>query len=598
MLVEQAGAVAPVLHSARGDAPDRARQKSDSVVLACVSALFCLPMAMPHHGLPSTTFYSSVLACLLALGILLPGALSRIRSGNIQLSVSPLGVCAFAFAALIVLQHLLGLLPYVQHLVLSVGVLILFGCLVSASATRFAREPETVSVAIAWALVAGGVVQAAWCGVQVAGFELIGWELVRQPGGISRAGGLFMQSNNLAMYLVWSLGALHFLHGSGRLGRIATLALAGVFLIALSFAGSRSTYVYLFVLGPVAAFLQYRQRNRPAQWWWPLVVPLLYLVIDLLNRSVLVGLLPGMTSMRSLEVASLDIRGALISDAWQVFLAHPLVGAGLGNFAGARFGLAAPTPVQLNNDHAHNLVSDLSAEFGLAGIVIFVVAAVLWWRSSRNGGTSVRTFLLVSLGAVGLYSFVEFPLWLPMFLLTTAVLAGASSTQIIALRISPGLSRLLGGATVLLLVLAVFVTADYARMERAYENFFAPRNGRPLRSVDLLALSSHTLFRLEGEELYARASINDPFVLEFDAEITARVFASNPAPEFAFARANHLVLLGRSSEAATVVRRTCAADAGACGAMRDDFQAFAETRRGPYVDFVQMAFPQANSSKP
>src|SRR5262249_5315119 len=154
--------------------------------------------------------------------------------------------------------------------------------------------------------------------------------------------------------------------------------------------------------------------------------------------------------------------------AWQIFREHLWFGAGFGNFAGVRFNLQAPAPVELNNDHAHNILSDVSAEFGLAGLLVLVAICWLWWRANRSlPRTIARTFIFVSLALIALYSFVEFPLWLPVFLVPSAVLVAATTPATIHLSVSRGLSRLLAVGALLLPVLTVLIAADYFRTDRA-----------------------------------------------------------------------------------------------------------------------------------
>src|SRR5215470_3839053 len=99
---------------------------------AWVAAVFCLPMAMPYHWLPDTSFFSNWLAVALAAVALVPGALTRLGARKVDLTVAPIGLALFALAGVIVVQQLLGLLPYVQQLVVPVGVLIIVGCVLAA----------------------------------------------------------------------------------------------------------------------------------------------------------------------------------------------------------------------------------------------------------------------------------------------------------------------------------------------------------------------------------------------------------------------------------------------------------------------------------
>ncbi|MCX7671124.1 MAG: O-antigen ligase family protein, partial [Anaerolineae bacterium] len=58
---------------------------------------------------------------------------------------------------------------------------------------------------------------------------------------------------------------------------------------------------------------------------------------------------------------------------WQIFLAHPWLGAGWHQFSAARWQLPSPVPIQLHADHAHNVVINLLAETGLLGFAAVCV---------------------------------------------------------------------------------------------------------------------------------------------------------------------------------------------------------------------------------
>ena len=128
-------------------------------------------------------------------------------------------------------------------------------------------------------------------------------------------------------------------------------------------------------------------------------------------------------------VKSSDIRIYLWHEGWLIFTKFPMLGAGFGQYAWQHFLLTE----QLRDaniaglyNNAHNLVIQIAAEVGLAGLLVMLGSLALWlYQSVRTGEKSVYLWWGYSILAVqGIHSLLEYPLWYGYFLGIAALTLG------------------------------------------------------------------------------------------------------------------------------------------------------------------------------
>ena len=124
-----------------------------------------------------------------------------------------------------------------------------------------------------------------------------------------------------------------------------------------------------------------------------------------------------------------SIRLYLWHEALLMFLQFPLLGVGFGQFAWHHFQLLPL--LQASNisglyNNAHNLVFQLAAEAGIAGLLaLFVSVGNLVLRPPPCAPSAAHWWGYAALGVLAIHSLLEYPLWYTYFLAVAAILLGA-----------------------------------------------------------------------------------------------------------------------------------------------------------------------------
>jgi O-antigen ligase len=126
---------------------------------------------------------------------------------------------------------------------------------------------------------------------------------------------------------------------------------------------------------------------------------------------------------------TLHDRKIYAQSAWDIFKAHPILGAGAGSYRGIGITYQYNTYTPSTNAHASGL--QFLAEFGLVGGLLlgFVIAQVLqlYWRARKN--PNAQAYIFASL-ALALHFAIDIDLIYPPLLLLLAIISGMSLATI------------------------------------------------------------------------------------------------------------------------------------------------------------------------
>lgn len=126
----------------------------------------------------------------------------------------------------------------------------------------------------------------------------------------------------------------------------------------------------------------------------------------------------------------------LAREAWHIFIGHPWLGAGFGQFGWQDFLLAQAFPGHSGvTPHANNIALQLMAETGIAGLLVLLAGVALAIRGLlRAPASPERGWVAGVLGVVLLLSLVDNLLWQPAFLGLAALLLGMGANGFLGCR--------------------------------------------------------------------------------------------------------------------------------------------------------------------
>jgi O-antigen ligase len=529
------------------------------------------PFLLPFHTQPITAFWSEWWAGALGLG----AGIALLATCGRSLSLPRLLAIPGVLLVVVLVQFSLGRLVFPQVGLLYSTYLLWAGLLLAAGrylveTVGLPRMAGVVASAFAAGALAGSAIALAqWLGAS-SGF---GWIFPLQGGGIYANLG---QPNHHAHYSWLGIASLFYLRGRGWLTRpvlwlaILPLALGSVI------SGSRSVFLYPLVLVLGVVWTRRRDPRGATALLLADALALLPVVIGLaVFGSWVSAYLPGSATTSATRlydsVSGPSVRLALARTAWAVFLEHPWVGQGAGDFSWASFLAAAARtgdePFQVA-EHAHNLLLQGLAEFGAPATVVVAVLLVVWGRRFVTLPWALEEFWVAAILGIGaVHALLEYPLWYSYFLGPSALLLGATdggkALVLPGRRARPYLA-LIGAAGILILA---NLRADYAAIEAAS---YQPLATHPDRE---------RAWRISMENLQKlhRDSLLSPWALLAFAELAepsreqadARVALCEKGIRFAPARslltrcAMQLAIAGRSADARRLVDATLRAFPGA-----------------------------------
>ena len=476
-----------------------------------------------------------------------------------------------AFAAFLALRAASGGLAYPQASLLA-ALYVLYAVLMVQLGAQLAAQLglERTSLVLAAFLLAGALLNAAAGVIQHAGRPALLEDLVADLNG-RRVYGNIAQVNLYANYLALGAASLLYLWLHARLRTAVALAALGLIAIASALSGSRSALLYALwfaALAPLALRLPDRAvaaRLRRGAYASAAALALAHLAVPWLGRFLQAsdgGGVIGRFAGPAAEVG--EPRLAIFAAALRVFAEAPLLGAGMGEFAGAAFASGLePSLTRIAQvwTSPHSLPLQLLAEAGLVGAALVLAALILWAvrvaRRYRRQPSAALWWLCAAAGVGLLHSLIEFPLWSAHFLGVTALLLGAGAMPQPRPRAVAQAARLGGVAAVAAIALALgALLGDYVRLDTARVTGTALTLA-PAAQVHRDAATMHALragllapvaerWILLGAPL-DRIDVADKLAL---SERVARVWPSNAV---IVRRAVWLALAGRQSDASALL---------------------------------------------
>jgi O-antigen ligase len=522
--------------------------------LAVLCLALTIPFAVVNHTYPIPTFYAEFSA--LALFLVLGGAMALI----VRLSEPRV---PFATPVIALMPLVLGLLLVAQTVVLPVaqpsmnwlgGGYLLASFIAVHTGYGFVRA-GLGEKALRWgaaALIVGGLF-AVFCQV----VQLFHMEAKFSPFVVAynvvierRPFGNMAQANHLATYIAFATAGALYLVQTRRLPVIAWLVFSAIFSAGLALTVSRGPWLQMAVIavgGFWMAFIQGRStvagdpdgpangaaRRKTRAWLIPVVLLVLFFAVNAAIRWANLRYqleLSQSAAERMQDANQIAPRLALWKYGWTMFLTHPLLGVGWGEFPLHQFEFVRELGgVEIANN-SHDIFIDLLAKTGLLGMAIVLFSVVCWLvRVLRAPHTPARIFALSLLGVLMMHALVEYPQQYMFYLMPAMLIFGLLETRPLRL-VSRSFSYGMYAVLVVLGLASLYpILRDYNRSEvlyygsqpaeqyRADPSFLFGAWGEygaatllPMNSQDLaakLAMHRQALALLPGETVLRRYAV-------------------------------------------------------------------------------------------
>jgi O-antigen ligase len=530
--------------------------------LAFVGLMWVLPFLYYVHAYPITTFYQEWGAGVLGLCALPLLLTSRYwQTPEVpRIVMLPIGLML-----LLMIQFMVGRIVHFDHLMM-MSLYFLFSALLMMLGQRLRAElglPTVVTVLAAFLLV--GAELNTLAGV----LQHYRWSTFLNPfvtlKTSSAVYGNSAQPNHFANYVALGLISLGLLYMRiSKRGWSTTLVaaiLAAPMLFVMVLSGSRSSWLYLLFAAGLAFLWQRRDAKLRPLLHYSLA---LVLGFGLMHFVVQIPWLEGSTgSVTTAErlfgdTASGGIRVQLWRESALIYAQFPLLGAGFGQFAFQHLQLAVemhnPTIVGLYNN-AHNLVMQIAAEAGSAGLLVLFGTLGLWFWQSVVRGVQFNVYHwwgYAILAVIGIHSMLEYPLWYAYFMGVAAVMIGMFDITSYRLelrrvgRISVAMMLLLGALSL------AQIQQGYQRLEHALAMrgmAVADRNLVKRVQEELLEVQHSTLLGSYAEMFIASTMELSDSYLPQKLELNQRVLNFIPIAPVVYHQAVLLALSDKSTEA-------------------------------------------------
>ncbi|MDO8292384.1 MAG: Wzy polymerase domain-containing protein [Gallionella sp.] len=534
------------------------------ISLALVGLMWVLPFLHYRHQYPLTTFYQEWWSAL--LGVL---ALTLLAARDFwqQPEIPRIVQLPAALIAVLLLQLSLGKVAYFDQALLYV-LYLLFAALLMVLGARLRDCFGMAKLALVLAIfLLIGAEFSALVGV----LQHYRWHTPLNPVIVMKVSssvfGNLAQPNHFANYIALGLVSLGLLLQLRKLklGYVALLAAPLLFVMTLS--GSRSSWLYLLMMAGLAWWWAHRDAaQRPLLRYSLLLIAgfgVMHLVVQLPFMS---GADSSVDTVQRLfgavEDASGSIRLYLWREAGLIFMQSPWLGVGFGQFAWHHFQLL-PVLQQGNinglYNNAHNLIFQLAAEAGSAGLLALFGSLGIWFYGLRRATLdAAHWWAHAALGVLAIHSLLEYPLWYTYFVAVAAVLLGALDETRYRLelrnvgRLSVAAILLLGLMTLVQLrsgyhqleqTLAIrpASAADNSAFERMRDGLVTVHGGSLLSPYAELFMSS--LIKVSGERI------------EVKLELNTRVMRFAPIGAAAYRQALLLAQAGRQEQARAMLEQ-------------------------------------------
>jgi O-antigen ligase len=542
---------------------------SSKLSLWIVGLMFLLPFVNIYHQQPIPSFYAEWVAAV--LGLLALSALLKQEAWQ-PVQIPQIALVIPGLAAILGMQWMLNMLHSTQYALLVFSYMaLMFFLMLLGGYLRRELGWEKVATTLAWGMVLGSIINVCIVALQLA----MRAGLIASIMADHSSYGAIGQANHFANYMTLATVSLLYLYAKAKITFKPFLILLISFLLALSFSGSRSSWLYLASITILAIIMQanaMKQGTGSTAMRSLLRASLILLPAFALSQLLVHYLLPNalvtLPTERLADLASpttVSARLHIWYDSLRLFLQSPWLGVGVGGMRAESF-LLVDFPAELASrrifENAHNLFIHLLAEMGIGAFLLVLVGLFAWIRGFKWRELDLETWWLIALISVlGIHSMLEYPLWFAYYSAIAAFLLGAGDEKLSTISLPKTVRRFeqhfghvfaRTGLFVLMLLGAVnlgTMLIANAKLENLVMGVIGQESSE--QDEQLNWIHSYSLLSPYAELMYTLSMAIDP------SHIEDKLWLSNSAMKFRPIRRvayQHVLLLKLSGDDAAAVK--------------------------------------------
>jgi len=398
------------------------------ISLFVVGLMWVLPFLHHRHQYPLTTFDQEWLSAILGVFAL---TLLAARGYWQQPNIPRIAQLCAGLIAILLVQMALHKVAYVDQGLLYI-LYLLFAALLMLLGARLRTlfGMEKLATVLAIFLLIGAELNAL-----IGVLQHFRWPTPLNAFIVRNAGVVFgnlAQPNHFANYIALGLISLGYLFQQHKPRVVSVILLAAPLLLVMALSGSRSSWLYLLMMTGLALWWSWRDAQQRSLLKYSLLLIVGFGLTHLLIKlPFMAGAGGGVDTVQRLfaDDATGSVRLYLWHEAWLIFTQSPWMGVGFGQFAWHHFQMLPilhPNYISGLYNNAHNLVFQLAAEAGLAGLLVLFSSLGVWLYGMRRAPLDAAHWWgYAALGVLAIHSSLEYPLWYTYFVAVAAILLGA-----------------------------------------------------------------------------------------------------------------------------------------------------------------------------
>lgn len=541
------------------------------VVGALIATSWVMAMLTPQHFFPASSFYQelAVAVAVLVAGIVF--AISFVK--DMSMPIPWAAIPFLALSAVVLLDVGLHKVAYPDAMIWPFGSLLVvaLAAVIGAQWNTYERQQRLIHFWIwAFAIAASGTAAIMW--IQLFQPNVIAiWLFPRSS--LQPPMGNIAQRNQAALILGFGLLASGYFVRSSvgqRPWRVAaTIPFALLLISGIALSQSRIGLAFLAVAAACIGMM-----IAPTRRWVGAIVALIgaAAIYGALQWLIYTGFGLGQLfppGLQRLADRGIGQRLGLWNIAWQMFLNHPLLGAGFGSFSAFDYRLALEQTQPIFANNAHNLFAQLAAETGVTGMFVAFIPAIVsigraWSKWAHLGVNAIEPWRIVALGVCIMtlgYSLTEYPLWYIFYAVPFAMCWAVLDTPALVVKPSREMRMLFVVLALAALLFCGWAARRYAQIAEAASAIFLSNTPSVVspKTAPLIA----RIMQSPGFSPYVDAFVfsqmsADKFMLPDKIKLGRRVATTLYSPQLIAKLATLYGLSNEPKESALAFARICA----------------------------------------